>query len=100
MTNIRALSSFYSAIEDDNRIAATHISVYMALFYFYHLNLLHNPIFITRESVMRAAKINGVATYHKCIKDLAKFGYIKYEPSFHPGKHSQVILLFGSVSCM
>lgn len=93
MSEVKELTSFYSAIRDDHRIGATHISLYMALFQVYNLNSFRNPIQITRSAVMHKAKISGLATYHKCIKDLKEFGYIQYFPSFHPGIGSQVYLL-------
>lgn len=93
MQEIKELTSFFSAIREDNRIGTTHISLYMALFQLYNLNHFENPIKITRTNLMNSAKINGLATYHKCIKDLAEFGYIEYYPSFHPGIRSRVVLL-------
>jgi len=65
----------------------------MALFQFYNLNRLSNPILITRTSVMEAAKISGLATYHKCMRDLVEYGYIQYIPSYNPAISSQVFLL-------
>lgn len=65
----------------------------MALFQFYNLNRLSNPILITRTAVMEVAKISGLATYHKCMKDLVEFGNIQYEPSYNPSISSQVYLL-------
>lgn len=93
MEQVKELTSFYSAIKSDPRIGTTHISLYMALFQFYNLNKLSNPIAITRTAVMEVAKISGLATYHKCMKDLNDFGYIKYEPSYNPAISSQVVLL-------
>jgi hypothetical protein len=93
MEEVKELTRFYSAIKNDNRIGATHITMYMALFQFYNLNQFCNPVYITRVSVMEVAKISGLATYHKCIKDLHDFGYIQYLPSYHPGIRSQVYLL-------
>jgi len=93
MEQVKELTSFYSAIKSDPRIGTTHISLYMALFQFYNLNRLSNPILITRTAVMEVAKISGLATYHKCMKDLNDFGYIKYEPSYNPAISSQVYLL-------
>ena len=93
MEQVKELTSFYSAIKSDPRIGTTHISLYMALFQFYNLNRLSNPILITRTAVMEVAKISGLATYHKCMKDLKDFGYIKYEPSYNPAISSQVYLL-------
>lgn len=93
MEQVKALANFYAAIKDDHRIGTTHISLYMALFHFYSLNQFQNPIAITRASVMEAAKISGLATYHKCIKDLQEFGYIIYTPSYNPSIGSNVHLL-------
>ena len=93
MEQVKELTSFYSAAKSDHRIGTTHISLYMALFQFFNLNRLSNPILITRTSVMEAAKINGLATYHKCMKDLVEYGYILYVPSYNPAISSQVYLL-------
>lgn len=84
MREIKELTSFYEAIPDDPRIGPTHISLYMALFQLYNLNGFKNPINICRKRVMKVAKIKGLATFHKCIKNLEQFGYIWYQPSFDP----------------
>lgn len=93
MSKIKELTSFYEAIRDDLRIGPTHISLYMALFQMYNLNDFRNPINICRKRVMQAAKISGLATYHKCIKDLHIFGYIVYSPSFDSRTTSCVNML-------
>ena len=93
MEEIKELTTFFDAIRDDNRLGTSHISLYMALFQLYNINGFQNPILINRRIVMQAAKINGLATYHKCIKDLAEFGYINYQPSFNPGISTQIVLL-------
>ena len=90
---IEQLTEFYSAILNDNRINARHISLYMALFECWNKNNFQNPVHITRHMIMPLAKISGIATYHKCIKELNSYGYIKYLPSFHPGIQSQVYLI-------
>src|SRR4030095_2289331 len=93
MEQLRELTNFYSAIKGDHRIGTTHISLYMALFQFYNLNKLENPIKITRTAVMEVAKISGLATYHKCMRDLVEYGYIQYIPSYNPSINSLVYLL-------
>jgi hypothetical protein len=93
MEPVRELTAFYDAIKDDSRISTTHISLYMALFQLYNLNQFCNPVNITRVSLMDTAKISGLATYHKCIKDLHEFGYIQYVPSYNPAMCSRVFLL-------
>jgi hypothetical protein len=42
---------------------------------------------------METAKISGIATFHKCIKDLDELGYISYLPSRNPAVNSRVYLL-------
>ena len=93
MEPLKELTNFYVAIKEDHRIGTTHISLYMALFQFFNLNGFRNPVEITRTSLMEVAKISGIATYHKCIKDLNEFGYIKYKPSYNPAISSQVCLM-------
>lgn len=90
---IEALSYFYSSIESDNRINARHISVYMAMFECWHKNGFENPVAVQRLSLMAMAKISGIATYHRCMKDLHAYGYIDYQPSFHPRIRSRVYIL-------
>jgi len=90
---LQQLSAFYTAIEQDKRIGATHVSLYMALFQLWNLNLFQNPISITRQEVMPIAKINGRATYHKCMHELQEYGYIRYVSSFNPVLKSIVYFL-------
>lgn len=39
---------------------------------------------ISREEIMKSSKISSIATYHKCIKELERLGYLEYNPSFNP----------------
>src|SRR5450432_3337225 len=78
------MTYFFSAISSDDRIGYTHIVLYMALFQCWNKNEFNNPISISRSQVMKLAKINSKTTYHKYMKDLTDFGYIKYSPSYHP----------------
>jgi hypothetical protein len=41
---------------------------------------------------MKLAKISGVATYHKSIRELDEYGYIRYEPSYNRYKRSVIYL--------
>lgn len=50
-------------------------------------------MFIVREELMLASKINSTSTYHKCILVLSARGYIKYIPSRNPLLSSQVIMI-------
>jgi hypothetical protein len=77
-------------IRGDNRIGATHVSLFTALFIQWQQNSFASPFAVTRRELMAYSKIASVATYHKCIRELDAFGYIIYQPSFHPQKGSLV----------
>lgn len=77
-------------ISGDDRLIATHVSLFTALFIHWQRNGFVSPFPITRRELMAFSKIASVATYHKCIRQLDEFGYIRYQPSFHPSKGSLV----------
>ena len=89
---IQHLTGFYGLIAKDNRLTTAHISLYMALFQFWNMNRFQNPISISRNEMMTISKIGSTNTYSKCLKELDKFGYIQYVPSFNPLKGSVVNL--------
>ena len=83
---------FLRIAQNDARLTPTHISLYCVLFSHWLQNEKHNPFLITRKIVMKYSKIKSIATYHKCISDLNKFGYVIYLPSYHPAIGSTVYL--------
>ncbi len=42
---------------------------------------------------MRLSKIAAISTYRRCVKEIIKFVYFKYEPEFDSYKGSKVILI-------
>ncbi len=93
METLKPLSDFFLAIENDCRISITHIGVYVALLQYWQEHEYQNPIQVFSYEIMRIAKISASATYHKSIKDLSDFGYIKYEPSFKRNQGSKVYFI-------
>ena len=81
MNYIRHLNAFFSFINTDTRLSASHISFYMALFQYWTFNRFQNPFPIYRDNMMRQSKIGSKNTYHKCIKELHEAKYIYYHPS-------------------
>ena len=77
-------------IRDDERLCAIHVSLFTALFIQWQQNSYSSPFAITRKELMAYSKIASVATYHKCVRELDAYGYIIYQPSFHPQKGSLV----------
>lgn len=91
-TELTGYSNLVRRMGTDNRVLATHVSLFTALFIFWQRDGFVSPFAITRKTVMAFSKIASVATYHKCIRELDKYGYIRYQPSFHPAKGSLVYL--------
>ena len=93
MSELKPLSEFFSAIAHDPYIGTTHISLYMGLLNYWNEHGCKNPISVFRHELMELCKISGYATYHKCIKELSDYGYIKYMPSYNRNRRSLVYLL-------
>jgi hypothetical protein len=71
----------------------------MALFQFWNINRFPEVFYINREEVMVMAKIGSKATYHRCLRRLHDWKYIRYLPSHNPFKGSQIQMLkFGTSS--
>ena len=92
MDGYLALTEFYKTISGDNRIGATHISLYMALFQCWQVNGFQNPVCFYSREIMPMAKIASRATYHKCMNDLVEYRYLQYIPSCNPFLKSGVII--------
>ncbi|NDP21167.1 MAG: transcriptional regulator [Paludibacter sp.] len=84
MNYIKHLTGFFNRIALENTLNPTHISLYITIFQCWNVNRFKNPITITRDEMMKGSKIASNATYHKCIKDLQRLGYLDYNPSFNP----------------
>ena len=97
MNYIKHLNAVMIRITEDKRLNSSHVSLYLALFQSWNLSRFNNPISIVREDMMMISKIGSKTTYHKCIKDLHKWKYLKYIPSNNPLKGSNVYMFnFGT----
>jgi len=79
-------------LSQDNRLTSSHVSLYLALLIVWEQNSFANSFNITRKKLMCISKIASFTTYHKCIKQLEEYGYIKYSPNFNPVTGSKVFL--------
>ena len=77
-------------LESDSRLLPIHISILTAIFICWQHNGFREPFSVTRRKLMAYSKIASIATYHKCIRELITFMYIRYQPSYHPHKGSLV----------
>lgn len=92
MNYILHLNKTFEKFCEDQRLSPFHVSLYFSLFQFWNMARFHNPISISRDELMRSAKIGSVNTYIRCMKELDKWQYIQYVPSYNPQKGSQVYL--------
>ena len=83
-------SNWIKRMGKDERLMATHMSLFTALFIHFQRNGFASPFPVTRAGLMACSRIASIATYHKCIKELNDFGYIRYQPSFSPKQQSLV----------
>lgn len=89
MKEYEQLLAFYEAIEDSAQISAYHICLYITLVRLRSSRDWQNPITIYRNMVLHDARM-GRKTFNKCMRDLIKLGYLKYEPSNNPAIGSKV----------
>lgn len=93
MHNLTQLTAYLHKIVADNRLKPVHVSLSLAICDTWINNHFEQPFRISRCELMRASRIRSYATYHKVLKELQRFGYLKYTPSYHPVKASTIYLL-------
>ena len=93
MEQVQLLNQFIRRLSSDGRVTPIHISVAFALIQCWIENSANATFKISRSMLMPAAKIHSTATYHKVLRDLQSFGYLEYQPSYHPIKASLIRLL-------
>ena len=96
MDRLQELMTFMDGLASDARLKPTHISLCIALYHAWVRSNFQNIFQISRRKLMAASRIQSKATYHKVIKDLQAFGYVKYIPSYHPVMGSSVGLVIRS----
>ena len=81
MNYIRHLNGLFEKINRDDRMTAQHISLYMSIFQLWNRNRFKNPVPVSREELMTLSRIGGRNTYGRCMKELDRWGYIRYSPT-------------------
>lgn len=80
---LRQLIGFFIKVSEDHRMGPHHVALYVALFQQWCMNNGQSPVSISQAHLRQVAKI-GRTTYHKCIRELDMYGYIRYTPSYSP----------------
>ena len=84
------LMCFLARVRLDHRMGAAHESLFVVLLGMREELGVSGFFPVDREEVMERAKILGKERYYGCLKELAKAGYIGYQPEYYPGKRSKV----------
>ena len=92
MKAISPLAIFFEGIRKDHRISITHIGLFAVLLEYWQQHEFCNPIEAYSYEIMPLAKISASTTYHKCLRDLHNYGYLRYEPSFKRNRRSRIFL--------
>lgn len=93
MSTVKYILDFFHHAKTDGRIRPLHVSVYLALYQYWVLGDCTNPVLVSRRKIMETAKVKSIVSYHKGIRELCKFGYISYIPSYDPRIRTKVYLL-------
>lgn len=92
MDNVSALAVFMERIQSDPRIGPLHISLYMAIVFVWARQGRPSRVQVSARDLKPVAKIAGGAPFYRCMKQLHRYGYIIYEPSFNPLEKSRILL--------
>lgn len=90
MNYIKHLNAALVEIYGDERLCPGHISLYLALFFYWNLYRFPGEFPVNRKELMKMAKIGSKSTYHRLLKQLDTMGYIDYSPSNSPARSSRV----------
>lgn len=87
------IDNFLESAAEDSRLLPTHITLFIAIFYYSKADYPLEKFHVCRRKLMQFSRIRSKSTYHKCVMELVSFGYITYEPSYNPFKGSLVSLI-------
>lgn len=90
MNYVKHLNAVFLQFYRDDRLHYGHISLYMALFFYWNLHHFSEGFYANRTELMHMAKIGSKSTYHRLIKNLSDWKYIEYLPSRNPHKKTMV----------
>jgi hypothetical protein len=96
MEELQQLSHYLNRLVSDLRIKPVHLAVALAICQQWANNRGKLSFQISRRLIMGASHIRSKATYHRVVKDLRHWGYLRYKPSYHPKNASVITILLKS----
>jgi hypothetical protein len=79
-------------LSNEEQSTCYHISLMSACLYLAVLQG-NDRIIVSRSKLMKLSRIRSPATYHKCLSELIRLGYINYCPTYDSCRGSQITLL-------
>lgn len=80
----------FNKIAQDNNITSREVALYYALIGYWNKYYFPEVLSICREELLNYSKIGSVNTYLKAMRNLQKYGFIKYLPSKNANIGSKV----------
>lgn len=93
MEQLQQITHYITKVTSDERLKPIHLALSFALCNGWIIAQFQQPYRVSRKVLMQASRIRSKATYHRVIKDLQSYGYLKYYPSYHPKNASRVIIM-------
>jgi len=90
---IKHLTAVFEKFANEEKFSSNHISLYMSLFQVWNMNRFQNPFTVFRSEIMTISCIGSKSTYHRCLCDLEKLGYLNYFPSKNAFVGSKIEML-------
>lgn len=85
---------FLEKLSKDKRISVWHLALIIGILQLSYKQNQDREVKINRRELMKISCINTFPTYHKYLKELQKYGYVIYIPSYHPKSRSVIDLIF------
>jgi len=92
MREMREITDFMERAARDPRLGPLHVSLYLAILYWWVRQGGEGPAQVSARELMPLAKIGGPTPMYKTLRELHSFGYIEYQPSFNPQEKSSIYL--------
>lgn len=88
----KELDHFLREAREDGRIGPSHITLFLAILKYVEENGENDSVIAFSKELMPLAKISGIATFNKNIRELHSYGYITYIPSYNHFLGSRILI--------
>lgn len=90
MNYVTHLNYWFDLANSSKQIKRSHFCLYMGLFQLWNESRFSKEIKVNRRHLMELGKIGSKTTFSDCMKDLEKWGLIRYKPTFFSNISSEV----------